>query len=97
MTLSTFCDIVWAEIWDDCSPMGDQAKYRDIVYRLFIKGDDPATITYKDSKGKTRRLTDRSPDITAPTPKDKLEAARALYEQVRQAQEASRVASDPDG
>lgn len=97
MALSTFCDIIWAEIWDDCSPMGNQSQYRDIMFRLFIKGDEPGSITYKDADGKLRNLAQRKPDISAPTPKDLFDEARRLHEQVMQAQEATGVASDPDG
>lgn len=61
MTLSTFCDIVWAEIWDDCPALGDQAQYREVMVRLIIDGDDPATITWTDHAGKTRRLTEPQP------------------------------------
>lgn len=83
MSLQTFCDIVWAEVWDDCPPMGDQTQYRDIMYRLFIKGDPPHTITYKDAKGKLRRLSDAPrADISTPVDESKLDAARRLMSQV---------------
>lgn len=57
MSLSTFCDLVWAEIWDDCPPMGDQNLYRELMIRLIINGEDPEKITWVDSDGKTQRLS----------------------------------------
>lgn len=96
MTLSTFCDVVWAEIWDDCSPLGDQGKYREIVYRLFIKGDPPHEITYKDADGKTKSLASRKPG-EGPAPTEMLSQARDLLEQVRQAKADTGVTSPDDG
>lgn len=99
MSLSTFCDIVWAEIWDDCPPMGDQARYRDIMTRLFIDGDEPHDITWVDEKGKTHRLTDRpaggvrgKPTVT------QMADLRALHDKLKSGREAAKqVASTPDG
>ncbi len=98
MSLQTFCDIVWAEIWDDCPPMGDQSKYRDIMFRLIIKGESPHTITYKDAKGKIRRLAEPGEaDLSRPLPKSQMDAARALAKQLVGSKEQVRVASTPDG
>ena len=84
MTLGTLCDLIWVEIWDDCSPMANQAVYRDIMMRLFIKGEKPHTITYKDASGKTKRLAE--PGTYAPE-RSTMASARALYEQVRKAKQ----------
>lgn len=97
MPLSDFCDLVWAEIWDDCAPMGDHGVYHMIVTRLIWKGEPAHTITWRDSNGKTHRLAEHTPDITSPVQGDKLAEARRLMEQVKQAREAARVASAPDG
>lgn len=98
MTLSTLCDLIWVEIWDDCSPMANQATYRDIMVRLFLKGENPASITYKGSDGKTHRLA--APGTIAPS-KDRMSEARQLYEQIKaaktQAVDAEQVVSPPDG
>lgn len=99
MSLSTFCDLVWAEIWDDSPPLGDQSLYRDIMIRLFIDGDEPHTITWVDSNGKTQRLTSQRGHGTARAPsKQMLDQARALHEQLKAARdEAKRLASADDG
>lgn len=56
LSLSDFCNVVWLEIWNDCSPMGDMHQYRRIVTELFIDGKDPYDIFYEvtehDKKGK---------------------------------------------
>ena len=102
MTLQTFCDIVWQEIWDDVGPMGDQSLYRDIVIKLFIDGMEPHQITWKDHEGKTQRLSDSNKGGSTSGPsKSQMDTARALHERLREAKaaakEAKRVASPPDG
>lgn len=99
MSLSTFCDLVWAEIWDDAPPLGDQGLYRDIMIRLFIDGDEPHKITWTDSDGKTQRLTNQRGRGTSRGPsKSALDEARALHQQLKAAREqAKQVASAPDG
>lgn len=97
MSVADFCDLVWAEIWDDCPPMADHGTYHDIVTRLFLKGEPAHTITWKDAKGKTQRLSSHNPDITKPMPSDKMAAARALQQQVIEARKAAAVGSAPDG
>lgn len=59
MTLQTFCDLVWLELWNDCPPMGDHAQYREIITKLFIEGKPAWEITYDgvDAKGKKVRKT----------------------------------------
>lgn len=59
MPLSTFLDIVWAELWDDVSPMADRSRYHKILVELFVEGKDPYDITWKDEKGKTQRLSNQ--------------------------------------
>jgi hypothetical protein len=65
MSLSTFCDIVWVEIWDDVGAMGDRAQYHRIIEELFLEGKDPYDITYETTEYKngksvevTRRLSE---------------------------------------
>lgn len=100
MGLSTFLDIVWAEIWDDCPPLGDQAQYREIMVRLFIDGDAPHEITYTTSDGKTHRLSEppRRRGVRGKPSKDQMDAARALHEQLKAAKAAATgLASPEDG
>lgn len=59
MALSTFLDIVWAELWDDVSPMGDRARYHKIIVELFIEGKDPYDITWRDHDNKLQRLSNQ--------------------------------------
>lgn len=85
MTLATFCDLVWAEIWEDCPAMGDQAQYRDIVTKLFIEGKPAWEITYDgyDDKGKKirKRLAPR-PSGSSSTGNATADA-RALFERLK--------------
>lgn len=99
MTLETFCDIVWAEIWDDCPPLGDQAQYRDIMVRLFIDGEEPRNITWKDAQGKTHRLTEPQPGRLGGKPnKATMDEARALHERLKAARaQARELASGDNG
>lgn len=88
MTLSTFCDIVWMEIWDDCSAMGDQSQYREIVTKLFIEGVPTWDITFDgyDDKGKKikKRLAPKPPGAgTGVTPADAIARARSLAEKLK--------------
>ena len=87
MPLETFCDIVWAEIWDDCSAMGDQSQYRSIVTQMFIEGKDPHDIWYEttDAKGKKKRKRLASePGRTADGKRD-LQALRDLMQAAAEA------------
>jgi hypothetical protein len=85
MSLQTFCDLVWVEIHDDCSPMGDQAQWREIVTKLFIEGIPAWEITYEgfDDKGKKvrKRLAPR-PAAGSPTG-SAVADARALFEKLK--------------
>lgn len=86
LPLFRFCDLVWAEIWDDCPPMGDHAQYHEIVTKLFIKCEDPAAITYKDHEGKVKRLGEGgSVSGASQSLKDEVDA---MYEQARLLREA---------
>lgn len=78
MSLSTFLDLVWVEIYDDCSPMGDRQQYRDVVTKLFLQGVDPHDIWITGSDGKKKRLTDTP---RAKTGKSDIAALKALREQ----------------
>lgn len=89
MPLETFCDIVWAEIWDDGPPMGDQAQYRSIVTQMFVECKDPSDIWYEttDAKGKKKRQRLAEPGKDASGRRD-LSALRALMEQAKAAAQA---------
>lgn len=53
---SDFLDALWADVWNDCPPLGDHAQYHEIITKLLIDGTPPHEITYKDAKGKTVTL-----------------------------------------
>lgn len=84
MTLSTFLDIVWAEIWDDVSPMADRARWHKIIVELFVEAKDPYDITWKDHDGKLQRLSNQRP-LTSDS-----KAASSETDQARQWQELLR-------
>lgn len=77
LPLSTFLDMVWVEIYDDCSPMGDRHEYREIITKLFLKGEDPHNIWV--GEGKTRHRLSASP--RSKTTKADLADLRALQQQ----------------
>lgn len=65
MSLSTFLDLVWTEIWDDAPEMGDKVTHRRIMKELFIDCKDPYNITYEVTEykhGKERKVTKRLAD-----------------------------------
>ncbi len=97
VTLATLCDLIWVEIWDDCSPMANQSTYREIMTRLFLKGEHPSTITYKGADGKNHRL---APPGTRQASKVQLADARKLWDEIRNAKklakEAEGLVSSPD-
>ena len=78
MSLSTFLDLVWVEIYDDCSPMGDRHQYREIVTKLFMLGEDPHNIWVTQPDGKKKRLSDTPRNKTTKADLDQL---RLLQEQ----------------
>jgi hypothetical protein len=88
MSLSTFLDLVWVEIYDDAPLMGDRQQYRQIMREMFIDGKDPYDIWYTDSKGKRKRLSSSPADSGAPVPKTALENAEAWREMAIKAREA---------
>lgn len=94
LTLSDFCDLVWAEVLDDCPPMGDHAQYRDIVHKMFIEGLEPHDIWWTDHDGKSHRLTEpaRKKGVSGRPSKEQFAAAAALQEQLRAAREAAKQA-----
>lgn len=98
MTLETFCDLVWTEIYDDCPALGDRVRYRDIMERVFIDGDDPSQITWVDDDGKTHRLSDgpKRPKGAKPS-KAEFGQLAALQERIRQVKAERAVASPGDG
>jgi hypothetical protein len=99
MSLATWCDLTWAEIWDDCPPMGDRVRYRDIMVRLIIDGDDPVNITWVDEKGKTHRLSNESRKPGQRPSQQQFSELASLQERIRIAQEKAKsaVASTDDG
>lgn len=91
MSLATFCDIVMAEIWDDCGAMADQVQYHSIVTQMFVEGKDPSDIWYEttDAKGKKKmkRLSEDAPRSGSTGRRD-LGALRELMEQAKAAAQA---------
>lgn len=94
LSFELFLSVIWAEIYDDCPPMGDHAEYRRIVTELFIEGKPAHKITYKDAKGKTQRLADAKPQIGQAVPKNTLSEARKIAEQLKQARLAAMAPSE---
>lgn len=92
MTLSTFLDICWQEIYDDSAPMGDRHQYRDIVKKLYLEGLDPYFIWYEDGQGKRHRLA-KSP-AGSKVEKRGLDALRDLREQAMQLAAEARARRD---
>lgn len=88
MSLRTFCDLVWLEIWDDCPAMGDQATYRDIVTKLFVECKNPWEIFYDGYTDKGKKVRKRLAPIPAtlsggkPSTGNAVADARALFEQL---------------
>lgn len=87
MSLSTFLDIVWKEIYDDAAPLGDRGQYRDIVRKMYLEGVDPYEIWYVNDKGKRVRLAD-APSGGGKIEKRGIEALRALQDR------ANKLAAD---
>lgn len=91
MNLETFCDIVWSEIWDDCSPMADLTQYRQIVTQIFLEGKDPHDVWYESTDGrgkKTRKRLAAEPARGAAGRRHDLTALRDLMEQAKAAAQA---------
>ena len=98
MSLSTFCDLAWLELWDDCPALGDLSQYREVIEQIFLQGMDPAKVTWTDHDGKKRPIGSTSqPGQLGPVPQDALAEARALHQRMREMREAARVASSSDG
>lgn len=106
ISLSDYCDVVWLEIWDDCSPMGDTHQYRRIVTELFIDGKDAYDIFYEvtehDKKGRPRKKVKRlaaSPSSVSRT--QQMTSATTVLDQWRarsaELKAQREVASTPDG
>ena len=79
--------------------MGDRTRYRDIMTRLIIDGDDPVNITWVDEKGKTHRLSNESSRKGKAPSKHEFDQLASLQERIRMAQEKAKsaVASPDDG
>jgi hypothetical protein len=94
MSLATFLDLVWMEIWDDCAPMGDQFQYRRIMKELFLDGVPPHDIWYDthDDKGKKirKRLSEAPSAEGGAIPKDALQQAREMRERAIEAARKAR-------
>jgi hypothetical protein len=103
MPLATFCDLVWVEIYDDVSPMGDRAQYRRIVKELFLEGKDPSEIWIEttDAKGKkVRKPLAQASAESGPggaIPRDALSEARRWRDRAIAAAEKARQQAEPDG
>lgn len=78
LSISSFLDLVWTEIWDDAPVMGDRAQHREIVHKLFIQGIPAWQITYKDHKGRLKHLSSK-PDVNRPLPQSQRDAAKELF------------------
>jgi hypothetical protein len=96
MSLATLLDIIWAEMWDDCSPMGDVHQYREIITQLYIEGKDPSTISYRGADGKVKKLTLTSSAGGEP-PQSARDEAKAMMARARELAEAKALASQPSG
>lgn len=95
MPLDRFLDLVWVEIWDDCSAMADRGQYRRVMKQLFLDGTPPNEIWYEtfDEKGKKvrKRLSDAPTETGGTVPRSALEEGRAMRER---AIEAARKAKE---
>jgi hypothetical protein len=91
LSLSAFCDLVWLELWDDCSPMGDQAKYREALYTIFVEGREVGTVEFTDAKGNTRtiRAPGTAPSVNTPIPAHALKALKDMQAQIAASNQAS--------
>lgn len=96
MSLETFCDIVWAEIWDDCSPMGDQGQYRSIVSQMFLEGKDPHDIWFETTDGKGKKKRQRLADAPARNSSSRRHDLASLKDLMEQAKEAAQARIDQD-
>lgn len=98
MTLGELCDLIWVEIWDNCSAMADLNTYHDIVTRLFIKGERPSSITYKGADGKVHRLAEPGDEKLDRSKIAKAKELHALIQQMKQrTTPPPEVASPADG
>ena len=88
MSLSTFCDLVWTEIWDDCPAMGDQGQYRRVMRELFLEGKDPSNIYITDSKGRKKPLGDPAEPGSVATPADAADQLAKMRQAALEAAEA---------
>ena len=91
LSLAAFCDLVWLELWDDCSPMGNQAKYRDAIQAIFMEGREPGTVEFTDAKGNTRtiRAPGTPPSTSTPIPTQALKALKDMQAQIAASKPAS--------
>lgn len=89
MPLDRFLDLVWVEIWDDCSAMSDRGQYRRVMKQLFLDGTPPNEIWYEgyDEKGKKvrKRLSDTPTETGGQMPKSALEEGRAMRQRAIEA------------
>lgn len=94
MSLERFLDLVWVEIWDDCSAMSDRGQYRRVMKQLFLDGTPPHDIWYEsyDEKGKKvrKRLSDTPSDAGGSVPRSALEEGRAMRERAIEAARKAR-------
>jgi hypothetical protein len=93
MPLDRFLDLVWLEIWDDCSAMGDRGQYRRVMKELFLEGKNPHEVwyeTYDDKGKKIRKRLDETPPEGGAVPKSALEEGRAMRERAIEAARKAR-------
>jgi hypothetical protein len=98
MSLSTFCDLAWLELWDDCPALGDLSQYREVIEQIFLQGKPPTEVMWTDHDGKQRPLGEApKSDQLGSIPQTAIDEARALHQRMREMREAARVASSSDG
>lgn len=100
MSLSTFLDLVWTEIWDDANPMGDRSQYRRIMRELFLEGKPPHEIWYEttDAKGKkiNKRLSEAPSAEPGVIPKSAMDQAREMRQRAIEAARKAKEARDSE-
>ena len=100
MSLATFLDLIWTEIWDDANPMGDRSQYRRIMKELFLEGKDPHEIWYDttDAKGKKikKRLSEGPTGEPGVIPKSAMDQAREMRQAAIEAARKAKEARQPE-
>lgn len=84
MSLSTFLDLVWTEIWDDAPSMGDRGQYRRVMKQLFLDGTAAHDIWYDTYDDKGKKIRKRLDDVPAETGGEIPKSAKEQMEEMRQ-------------